>query len=100
MEWVAGISGIRNLIGLFRLWYMGIGITHHPLLGIACQKYQYPLLTAATLGNVVFLKRFLITVSGYRMEIQIKGTAAREPELLDPYKPVLQELSDPAIPDA
>jgi hypothetical protein len=45
---------LENLVGLLAFDHPGVGIAQNPLLGIASQKDQNPLLGAAAAGNIVF----------------------------------------------
>jgi hypothetical protein len=44
---------LEDLVGLLAFGYTGTGIAQNPLLGIASQEDQNPLLGAAAAGNIV-----------------------------------------------
>jgi len=45
---------LEDLTGLLAFGHPGVGIAQNPLLGIARQEDQNPLLGAAAAGNIVF----------------------------------------------
>ena len=58
-RWFAGVLlpkpyELENLVGLLAFGHTSVGIAQNPLLGIACQEDQNPLLGAAAAGNIVF----------------------------------------------
>src|SRR2546430_13560029 len=68
-----------------------MGIAEHASLGVLSQEGENPLLFAAALGHIVFFYQGIVSVIRNGVEIQIKGDAAIDSQLVDGCKPALHE---------
>ena len=78
---------LEDLVGLLAFGYPGVGIAQNPLLGIARQEDQNPLLGAAAAGNIVLFQGLLSGVGGHAMKVQVERGAmgqAGRPDLIQP----------------
>ena len=82
----------EDLVVLFVLAQLTIGIAEHTGVGVLGEESQDPLLLAAPLGNVVFFDQRVFPVEGNRMEVQVEGIAPRQPQTAHGIEPASHQL--------
>src|SRR5207249_12159429 len=68
-----------------------MGIAEHASLGVLSQEGENPHLLAAALGHIVVFYQGIVSVIRNGVEIQIKGDAAIDSQLVDGGKPADHE---------
>ena len=77
----------EDLVVLLVLAELCIGVTEQSPLGILGHEGQNALLTAAALGDIVLLQQRVLAVRGNRVEVQVEGHAASDPQFVDRVEP-------------
>src|SRR5262245_6011732 len=75
------LNEAEDLVSLLILTNLGIRVAEDALPLILREKRQNAFLTAAALGNVVFLDQGIFAVKGDGVEVEVEGCTAFKPNL-------------------
>src|SRR3989304_5212264 len=93
------VNEMEDLLGLFALAEIRVGIAEGVPLGILGQEGEYTLLPPAPHRHVVALDDGMLPVIGAGVEIEIEGAARKEVGALDGLLPGGQELGGNRVID-